>query len=47
MLRRWVVAGNEIADQTLTVVDPVTLSVADTFMDPDGDPLSYMAVFFE
>ncbi len=34
---------NEIEDQTLTVVDPAMVSIADTFMDPDGDALTYMA----
>ena len=32
---------NEIDDQTLTVVDPAMVSIADTFMDPDGDELKY------
>ena len=35
---------NEIADVTMTVVDPVMISIADTFMDPDGDELTYMAM---
>ena len=35
---------NEIADQTMTVVDPVTISIADTFEDPDGDELTYTAM---
>ena len=35
---------SEIDDQKLTVVDPITISVADNFMDPDGDPLTFMAV---
>ena len=33
--------ANEIADQTLTVVDPAMVSIADTFMDPDGDEMTY------
>ena len=35
---------NEIDDQTLTVVDPAMVSIADTFMDPDGDELKYTAM---
>ena len=34
---------SEIDDQKLTVVDPITISVADNFMDPDGDPLKFSA----
>ena len=34
---------NKIADQTMTVVEPIMISIADTFMDPDGDELTYMA----
>ena len=34
---------NPIADQTMTVVDPIMISIADTFMDPDGDDLTFMA----
>ena len=33
--------ANEIEDQTLTVVDPAMVSIADTFMDPDGDEMKY------
>ncbi len=33
--------ANEIDDQTLTVVDPAMVSIADTFMDPDGDEMTY------
>ncbi len=32
---------NEIEDQTLTVVEPAMVSIADTFYDPDGDDLTY------
>ena len=38
-----VVSGNEIPDQMLTVVEPITVSFGDTFSDPDGDELSYKA----
>lgn len=34
---------NEIEDQTLTVVEPAMVSIADTFYDPDGDDLTYSA----
>ena len=36
--------ANEIDDLTLTVVDPAMVSIADTFMDPDGDELTYKAM---
>ena len=33
--------ANEIDDQTVTRGDPVDVSIAETFTDPDGDTLSY------
>lgn len=35
--------ANEIEDQSLSVVEPAEVSLADTFMDPDGDRLNYSA----
>ena len=38
---------NEVPDQTLTVVEPITVSVADTFMDPGWRPAELHRYLFE